>query len=393
VESLLDDQHLLGRLIAFPSVSDRGTKDIADFAAAYLQRDGATIEVLPDESGGQVNVVATLGGEHASDDRSGLVLSGHLDVVPADEPQWTGDPFTLREIDGTLVGRGACDMKGSVALFMNLFRRVDAHELRAPLMVVLTWGEELGSVGALQLAERWKDERRALPKACVIGEPTSLRVVRMHKGHLKMRLTVSGKAAHSGSPHLGVNAIEAAQPVLTALRELGQKLEQQRPTNSEHFDAVPFVALNIARIRGGDALNVVPEQCIIEIGIRPLPGMDSGDLIEQVRRCADALHDDRARIEVDVINDNPPMLTDADAPVYQQMRDLTQQDRTIGVSYASDGGAFNRKLDMDCVLFGPGTIEVAHRPDEFVPIDEMMRARNVLRELVQRMCRAGAEDR
>lgn len=386
VRHKLNDQDLLARLVAFPSVSSDGTRAVSQFVAGYVQRDGATLELLSTDSVDQVNVIATLGAEHAAENRPGLVLSGHLDVVPADEPQWTGNPFELREREGKLFGRGSCDMKASVALFMNLFRDVDIAALRAPLQLVFTCGEELGSVGAQRLAGRWTGVGRVPPRACVVGEPTSLSAVRLHKGHLKVRLTVHGRAAHSGSPHLGVNAIEAAEPVLAALRELRTELEQQRPANSEYFDAVPFVVLNVARIRGGEALNVVPERCVIEIGLRPLPGMDSSVLIEQVRCCAAVLKDARASIEMDVINDNPPMLTGEDARVCRVLCDLIGQTQTIGVSFASDGGTFNRDLDMDCVLYGPGSIEVAHRPDEFVPIDEMQRAKDVLHRLIERMC-------
>ncbi len=378
----LKDAELLAQLIAFAPVSSVSNRPIAEFAASQMRCAGASVELLVSEDAAQLNVVASIGPSAA--DRSGLVLSGHLDVVPADEPGWTGEAFTLREDDGKLFGRGSCDMLGSVALFVNLFQTVDAERLTAPLVVVLTFGEELGSLGAKHLAQTWPGATR-LPRACVVGEPTSLQVVRMHKGHVKMSVAVPGNAAHSGSPHLGHNAIEATLPVLEALSKLRTALEGERPANGEYFDAVPFVALNIARIHGGSALNVIPEQCVIELGLRPLPGMDSAVLISRVRStiCDAYTYGDAA---IYVIDANPPMLTGSDSAVCRVLCELVGQEQSIGVSYSSDGGVFGRDLDMECVLFGPGSIEHAHRPNEFVPIAELQRAKIVLQQMIERMC-------
>ena len=379
-----DKEHiaLLARLMSFAPVSSASNRPIAEFAAAQLRRDGATVELIESADGEQVNVVATIGPSET--DRAGLVLSGHLDVVPADEPDWNGDAFTLREDSGKLYGRGSCDMLGSVALFINLFRAIDVDRLAAPLAVVLTFGEELGSLGAKRLVEVW-DGAQQLPRACVVGEPTSLQVVRMHKGHVKMRITVSGHPAHSGSPHLGSNAIEAATPVLASLSKLRAELEYERPANGEYFDAVPFVALNIARLQAGTALNVIPEQCVIELGMRPLPGGDSQVLVQRVSEVV-ARTDDAGVATVTVMDENPPMGTGADAGICRLLYDLTNQQQCAGVSYSSDGGVFGRDLGMDCVLFGPGSIEHAHRPNEFVPIAEMQQAKGVLLKVIETMC-------
>lgn len=379
----LNNQELLARLVRFASVSDQSNLPIAQFICSYLDRAGAEIDEYFDADGSQMNIVARIGPKV---DRNGLALSGHLDVVPADEPQWSSDPFQLREANGKLFGRGSCDMKASVALFMNLFREVDPDQMKAPLVLMFTYGEELGSLGAQELTKELRDDVGALPRACIVGEPTSLQAVRMHKGHLKMRITAKGKAAHSGSPHLGVNAIEVALPLMNVLSQLRVTLEKDRPANSEYFKAVPFVALNMAKITGGGATNVIPESCTIDIGLRPLPGMKPQELTELVEECARVEVPKGSEIRAEVINDNPPMLTEANAQVNRVLCDIIEQKETLGVSYASDGGAFNRDLEMECVLFGPGTIEVAHRPDEFVPMDEFERAKETLRKVVWRMC-------
>lgn len=375
--AVLTDKELIGRLVGFDSTSARSNVPIADFVCEYL--DGPSVEIVRQESadGSKVNVVARIGPDVGAD-RTGLILSGHLDVVPAIEPQWESDPFELIERDGAYVGRGACDMKGFNALAMNVFRSVDPAQLIAPLVLVFTCDEEVGSLGAKRLAMSWPNER-PLPRQAVIGEPTSLRVVRMHKGHLTMRIIVRGRSAHSGSPHLGINAIEPAAGIIQGLIVLREKLAACRTATSEFFPEVPFPVLNVARIHGGEAINVVPEVCVIDIGVRLLPGEASDDAIHMVRSVVGSAG------EVEVLNDNPPMLLSEDAPTHRILCDLVSQESSHGVSYASDAGWLSR-MGIDCVLYGPGTIEVAHRPNESVPVAELRAAYDVLVKLVARTC-------
>ena len=386
MNATLSDRDLLRRLVAFPSVSGAaGAGAITKFVRDYLDRPGVS---FADADGGAGNVVAWRGPDPGPD-RSGLVLSGHLDVVPAGEPGWDGDPFELRERNGRLYGRGACDMKGFVALAMNVFLACEPDTLTRPLVLLLTDDEEIGSLGAQRLAAGWPDDRW-LPRSALIGEPTGLRAVSMHKGHLKLRIDVPGRSAHSGSPHLGRNAIERAGLVLSGLRGLREELERERRPTSAAFDDVPFPVLNVGRITGGDAINVVPDRCTIEIGARLLPGDDTDVMIERVRAAAAPPEDDReSAVRVEVINDSPPMLLDESATVYRDLCSLTGQTETLGVSFSSDAGVLARDMGMECVLFGPGSMDVAHRPNEFVATDDLERARTVLQSLVRRGCGGG----
>jgi acetylornithine deacetylase len=374
----LNDRELLTRLVAHPTVCGRSNTDLVDFIAGCLEPAGVVVDRRDGPEPGRVNLVARVGPEPTGD--AGLTLSGHLDVVPADEPDWTSDPFTLTERDGMLFGRGSCDMKGFIAVAVNAaIAAAERGSLRAPLCLVLTCDEELGAVGAQRLVRDW-DDPRPLPRATVIGEPTSLQVVRMHKGHLKLRIIVEGVAAHSGSPHLGDNAVERAGAILAALTTWRAELAADRPANHEHFPAVPFTVLNIARVRGGHSINVIPDRCEIELGLRLLPGQAPDAFREKVRTLAEA-----AGGRVELINDNPPMAVPADASVHRALCGLVGQDKSLGVSFASDGGPL-RKLGLEPVLFGPGSIEDAHRPDEFVPIAELTRCRETIDLLVREMC-------
>lgn len=373
---------LLARLIAFDTTSHNSNLPIADFLSSYLERPGVRITRNPSAEGTKTNLVIEVGPETGAD-AQGLVLSAHMDVVPAGEG-WTSNPFVLTDGGDRYIARGAADMKGFLALAVEVVATVDPASLTAPLVLILTYDEELGCLGAERLFHTWP-RQHLLPRSCVVGEPTSLVPVRMHKGHLKMRLTISGVSAHSGYPHLGRNAIEPAGRVVVALSELRRQLESERSRHSRHFTETPFVALNVGRISGGTAINVVPERCVVEVGLRPLPEMDSGELAERVERAAAAVVP-AERLMVEVIGDSPPMLLAEEAPILRAVSEISACPTHGSASYGTDAGWLSR-LGLDCVIFGPGTIEVAHKPDEWIPKAELLVARKTLGALVDRFCR------
>jgi acetylornithine deacetylase len=384
----LSDADLLARLIAFDTTSRNSNLPLADFLADYLDRPriaGIRIELNPSADGAKANLVAWIGPE-PSGDRRGLVLSGHMDTVPADEAGWRSDPFTLTDEGDRWVARGSCDMKGFLAVAANLAAEVDPASLRAPLALVFTYDEEVGTLGARRLTETFPGAQ-ALPRSAIIGEPTSLRVIRVHKGHLKIRITLHGRSAHSGYPHLGLNAIEPAGRVIEALTRLRHELQSETVPNHGLFPEVPFVPLNVGIVQGGSAINVVPDRCIVEVGVRPLPGVESAALVERIRRAAMA---SAAPFEpdVEVLSDSPPMLLDEASPIHRHLCALVGQEEGASVSFATDAGWLQR-LGMDCAIFGPGTIEVAHKPNEHLPKSEFAAARGLLARTIQAFCVEG----
>ena len=386
----LSDDALLSRLVAFDSTSRNSNLPIADFLCDYLDLPGIRIDRNPSPDGTKANVVAWIGPAPRGD-RAGLVLSGHMDVVPADEAGWWNDPFTLADEGDRWVGRGACDMKGFLALATNLAAEADSGRLRAPLALVFTYDEEVGTLGAKRLLESYAPGP-SLPRAAVIGEPTSLRVARAHKGHLKLRITLHGRSAHSGYPHLGVNAIEPAGRVISALAELRRELEREEAPHRKLFPEVPFVPLNVGTVHGGAAINVVPDRCVVEVGVRPHPGLPgteaSAALAERIRRAA---MDAAAPLEptVEILSDSPPLFLDESAPIHRHLRELVGQSETETVSFATDAGWLQR-LGLDCAIFGPGTIAVAHKPNESLPKSELAAARALLTQSIRRFCEEAA---
>lgn len=388
-QNLMTDTELLARLVAFDSTSRNSNHPIADFIADYLDRPGIRIERQPAPEEDKLNLVVSLGPEVDPTTRDGLVLSGHMDVVPAEEPEWQSNPFELTETDDAWVGRGACDMKGFDALAINTMARLasEGRRLAHPLCLLLTYDEELGTLGAHHFTRVWPLDTHPLPRRAIIGEPTSLDVVRMHKGHAKLRLVVRGRSAHSGYPHLGHNAIEPLGRALVALGTLRRELEGESCPNAEHFPTVPFVALNLARLRAGSAINIIPERAELDLGFRVLPGMQAETLRQRIETLlGEVLKDEEWKLEL--INQSPPMLLAEDHDLTRRLYRVMDQETTVSASYATDAGWLSES-GFDCLLWGPGTIEVAHRPNESIPKNELGRASTLLAGVVEQVCGVG----
>ncbi len=385
----LSDAELLARIVAFDTVSSNSNLPLADFLADYLDRPGVVIERHPSADGTKANLIVRVG--PTREDRAGLALSGHLDVVPAGEPGWENDPFTLADRGDRWVGRGACDMKGFVALATNLLAEASrrAARLAAPLALVFTFDEEVGTLGARWLAEDYRG-LDTLPRAMIVGEPTSLAVVGLHKGHLKMRATFRGKSAHSGYPHLGANAIVPAGHAIVAIAELGAALEREGAPGAASFPEVPYPAVNVGTVRGGSAINVVPDRAIVEIGVRTMPGLESDVLAPRVEAAiASVVLPSGVTVETEILSDSPPMSLSEEAPIYRHLADLVRQAKMESVGFATDAGWLSR-AGFDCAIFGPGTIEVAHKPNEWMPKDEYAKARAIVERTIESFCGAGA---
>lgn len=377
----LSDLELLARLIAFPSVSREPSRPIADFVCQYAADSGCRVWRQEYDQGRKANLLVWRGPGRDG----GLLLSGHLDVVPADELDWESDAFELTQRGDELRGRGVVDMKGFIAQALNALTAARDQDLRVPLALLLTSDEEIGSLGAQQFAAAWTGDV-PLPRDAIVGEPTELRVARLSKGHLKLRLRIEGKAAHSGYPQLGVSAIERAIPVLEALRALRLELVEQRSVHSEHFADCPFPALNIGLISGGRAVNIVPDSCRIDLGVRLLPGQCSEQLIGAVQaRLAQLGREIAAATALELVNDSPPLLCDESARANRVLMQLIGQAEAGGVHFASDAGTLQR-LGIQCVLFGAGQMQRAHRANEGLPVEHWQEGRQRLQQVIQRFC-------
>ncbi|HEY7471731.1 MAG TPA: acetylornithine deacetylase [Gemmatimonadota bacterium] len=378
----LSDTDLTARLVSFDTTSANSNLPLVDFVCDYLDGTGARIHRMPSENGEKANLAIALGPERP--DREGLTLCGHSDVVPALETDWTSDPFEAMRRDGTLVGRGSADMKGFLALAVQTLAEADPASLDRPLALLFTYDEEVGTRGARRLAETGGPAER-LPRRTIVGEPTSLFPARLHKGHLRARILVEGKAAHSGLPRIGRSAIEPAGRIVVALEELRRALESERPPHAEAFPDAPFVTLNVGRIAGGVAANVIPDRCEIELGARLLPGMEAADFVDRLAGAVGRAAGDAA-YRIEVTAESPPAVLDDRSDLWQWLMIEHGGRASHSVPFATDAGWLQR-IGFECVIWGPGAIEVAHRANEFVPLDELARARATLGRAVDRWCR------
>ncbi len=369
------------QLIAAPSVSsvnpawDQSNGMLIDTLAVWLEDAGLNVEKLPvPDHPGKYNLVAGLG-----TGPDGLVLAGHTDTVPYDETSWNSDPFRLSERDARLYGLGTADMKGFFPLALEALRGLDRKTLKRPLVILATADEESSMCGAQALV----DAQRRLGRHAVIGEPTGLRPVRMHKGIAMEAIRVTGRSGHSSDPSLGNNAMEGMHKVLGEILRWRDEL-QSRYHNP--LFTVPVPTLNLGHIHGGDNPNRICSHCELQIDIRPLPGMDLGQLrSEMQQRLRTVLGDSGLGLEITRLFDGIPAVeTPAEAPIVQAAEALTGHSAEA-VAFGTEAPYFDR-LGMQTLILGPGDIDQAHQPDEFLAMDRISPYVELLRGLIRRFC-------
>lgn len=373
--------HMLKRLIEIPSVSsvspshDMGNRPLIDELAGWCEAGGFRVEVRPLEGvADKANLVASLG-----KGPGGLVLAGHTDTVPCDPHLWSQDPFQGVVRDDRLYGLGSCDMKSFLALALEAAAGFDPKDFRHPLVILATADEESSMRGARAIAEAGQP----LGRQAVIGEPTNLRPVRMHKGILMEGIRVTGQAGHSSDPSLGNSALEGMHRVMGEVLAWRDEL-QARHRNPQFQVAVP--TLNLGHIHGGDNPNRICGQCELHIDLRPLPGMEPDALRQTLTERVDkALQDTGLDHEVfRLIPGVPPMETPADSELVRVTEELTGH-AAEAVAFGTEG-PFLRQMDMDVVILGPGDIRQAHQPDEYLALDRIEPMLKILRGLIQRFC-------
>jgi acetylornithine deacetylase len=346
-------------------VSSESNLALIAWASDQLGAHGARVRISTDPSGTKANLFATLG----PDGDGGIVLSGHTDVVPAEGQDWTGDPFVMTERDGLLYGRGACDMKAFIAAVLCMAPQFAAKDLRRPLHIALTYDEEIGCFGARALVEELRQEGLR-PAVALIGEPTSMRLIEGHKGCCDYPTEFTGLEGHGSVPARGVNAVTYAVRYAARLMEIAEELKARAPADSR-FEP-PWTTLNLGRIAGGDAHNVIAGRCQLDWEMRPVQGGDTDhvrDAIDAYARTVlepemKAVHRE-AGIVRHVIGEVTGLEPVSDNEALRIVAELTGANSADVVSFGTEAGLF-QDLGLTCIVCGPGSIEQAHKPDEFV---------------------------
>lgn len=377
------------RLIEFDTTSRNSNMDLIDAVRAYLEQAGIEAVLTRDASGAYANLFATV---PAADGRSsgGIVLSGHTDVVPVDGQDWDSDPFKPVIVGDKLFARGSCDMKGFIGAALTLLPRMQAARLSQPLHFALSFDEEVGCLGAPLMIEELQ-RRGVAPAGCIVGEPTSMRAVVAHKGINLYRCCVHGHAAHSSlTPH-GVNAIEYAARLICHVRETAERFRKEGPFD-EYFD-VPFSTAQTSLIKGGNAVNTVPASCDFVFEYRNLPHVDPARIFASIEAFAreQLVPEMRAvvpsaSIEFEQMCQAPGLLDDTEkdpeqASITQLVRALTADQQRRKVAYGTEAGLFQR-AGIPAVVCGPGSIEQAHRANEFLELSQLAECERFLEKLI-----------
>ena len=370
--SHLSEVELLDRLVSFNTVSSRSNLPIVAFIADYLDGLGVASTVLPDATGQKANLVASIGPV----DQPGLVLSGHVDVVPVEGQDWTRDPFKLTREGDRLYGRGTTDMKGFVACVLARVPEMLAQPLRLPLHLVFSYDEEVGCLGVPGIV-RHLSASVAPPLACFVGEPTGMGVVGGHKGSTGFLTTIQGKACHSSRPDLGVNAIFHATDLIAELRRYAEEL-RAAPDAGSPFE-VPYSTVSVGVVQGGTARNAIPGDTAFQWDIRATrPGVVEA-LVERFAACAEAsvLPSMRAgfagsAIATTMVYDVPPLVPAPDSRAETLAKRFAHRNQTSTVNYGSEAGIF-QAAGIPTAVCGPGRDSEAHITDEWIGVEQMQR--------------------
>jgi len=361
---------LLGELVGFPTVSARSNLALIRHVAGYLDALGVSSQLSYDPSGEKANLFATIGPEVDG----GVVLCGHTDVVPADGRQWESDPFTLLAAEGALGGRGTADMKGFIACTLAEVPALLASDLRRPVHLAYTFDEEIGTCGVPHLIRQMAD-RPFRPCIAIVGEPTEMRIIAGHKGGLELTTTITGLESHAASPAKGVNAISYAVRLISKIEEEARALAASADPQSP-FDP-PHSTISIGTIRGGAARNIVAGSCAFEWEVRLHPGDDGAAILRAIETNARdvLLPEMRARspsadIVTEIEASFPGLAFEERSEAVALIRELNGSDSCQAVSFGTDAGHFQR-AGISTVIFGPGSIEQAHKPNEFIALEQM----------------------
>lgn len=359
---------ILEWMVGYPSIVGTSNLTLIQRIADYLREHGAQVTLLPGPEGDRANLFATIGDPSVP----GYILSGHVDVVPADEPEWRGDPFALRSEGDRLIGRGACDMKGFDAAVLAAVPELAAMQLSAPIHIALSYDEEAGCKGVPHMLAKLPD-LCAPALGCIVGEPSGLVPVLAHKGKAALKLTATGQSGHSSRPDLGQNAIHALVPALAEVVALATRLQAE--LQDTRF-APPYSTVQVGTLAGGQAINIIPDRAVARVEARAIAGADPREILAPLLALPG--------IDAEWISSYPALALDAGTPLAALVADLSGNAPLQAVSYGTEAGLF-QQAGVPAVICGPGDIGRAHKPEEYLTRAELAATTQMVLALGQRL--------
>lgn len=374
-------QEILAQLVGFDTTSRNANRVLIDFIRDYLDGFGVASTLIPGKEEGKSCLWATIG----ASDKSGIALAGHTDVVPVDGQKWSSDPFTLTERDDKLYARGAADMKGFIAAALAFVPEFLAANTGGCFHLALTCDEETDMSGAMRLTDALAAQEFK-PEWIWIGEPTGLSIVNQHKGVSAYSTRITGKSGHSGQPGKGLNAIELGAHFMNIVMEAAQR-KKEKPFSISRFDP-PYTTFNLGIVSGGTAENIIAENCELLWQVRTHPGERAQDVLAEIEACARhafaprfAAFKPHAGMEICACFDIPSFLAMPDNPGEKTLKRLLKCDETHAVGFATEAGIF-QKLGAGAVVCGPGFIEQAHQPDEYIDKKQLSACVDLMRAVL-----------
>ena len=356
---------ILEKLISFDTVSSNSNLEIISYCEKILKDAGAETTLIKNKEETKANLFATIGPV----DQPGIILSGHTDVVPVTSQKWQTNPFKLTEIDNKLYGRGTADMKSFVACALNVASKASSMNLKTPLHFSFSYDEEIGCVGVRSLIEMLKNSP-INPLFCIVGEPTSMQVMSGHKGKVNASVLIKGKEAHSALTTKGLNSIYLASEFIQGIQSIQTNLINNS-THDNDFE-VPYTTLQVGKIEGGVAVNIVPSSSSLLFEIRSLHSDDPNLILKDIKILSEKIvksHIDKfpdTEIEIKVTSQYPALNTMKNSDVISFLNGLTGNNSVEKVSFGTEGGLFSNELNIETAICGPGSMNQGHQPDEYI---------------------------
>ena len=376
---------MVRRLVAMDTTSRNSNLQIIDFIRDYLGKLGIESQLVHDETGAKANLYATLG----PTDKPGIALSGHTDVVPIDGQEWSSDPWKITTRGKRLFGRGTADMKSFLGVVLTKVPEMVKRKPSTPIHLIFSYDEEVGCVGVRRLLEMFR-HMPIRPRACIIGEPTEMKVIVGHKGKMSMRCHVRGKECHSSLAPQGVNAVDYAAEVIIRLRRMARHAAERGPYD-EHFD-VTHSTIHTGVVHGGTALNIVPKDCHFDFEFRYVPGVDPEALMAEIQSfAAEELVPEMHKVDPDTgfswepLSSFPGLDTPVDSEVVAFVKSLTGANSVSKVAFGTEAGLF-QEVGIPTVICGPGNIAQAHKPDEWIELEQIALCEAFMGRLMDRVC-------
>ena len=373
---------ILKKLVSFDTTSFKSNLDLIKFIENYLNDLNIKSELIYDETKNKANLFTTIGPNL----QGGIVLSGHTDVVPITKQNWTSDPFILTERDDKLFGRGSSDMKGFIAIVLSRVSAMVEKKLKKPIHLAFSYDEEIGCVGVHSLLDLIK-KKSINPEFCIVGEPTSMEMVIGHKGKHAYDVKVEGLSCHSGQAPNGVNAINYASKLINYIEEINKEKSIKGPFDNDY--EIPYSTLHTGLIKGGTILNIVPKLCQFEFEIRHLAEDDPLEIIQRIKQYTEEslikeMHNISSTTNIEInekINYPGLNISESISPV-KQIKELLGKSSHKKVVFGTEGGLFKRELNLPTIICGPGSIDQAHKPDEFISIQQIEKGGTFIDKLI-----------